>query len=138
MQNKIRKCKLKDLDRIIEIEGVSFKDPYGWATFYSFYREYPDRFLVYEEGERIIGYVMFSSEGHIVNIAIDPTHRNKGIGTELMKYVINCVTGKRIWLEVRESNIVAQRFYYKLGFEKKKAIPLYYGQEDAYILVLEK
>jgi len=135
---EIRQFRPKDLDRIIEIERSSFKDPYSRTTFYSFYREYPDTFWVYEKDEKIIGYVMFTTEGHIINIAVDPAYRYKRIGTELMKSVISRVTGERVWLEVRESNIAAQRFYYTLGFRKRMIIPKYYGQEDAYILVLEK
>lgn len=138
LENKIRKFRLKDLDSIIEIERVSFGDPYSRTTFYYFYRRYTDTFWVYEENEKVIGYVMFTTDGHIVNIAIDPTYRHKGIGTELMKFAIDCVESKGVWLEVRESNIGAQRFYQRLGFKKKKIIPRYYGHEDAYILVLER
>jgi ribosomal-protein-alanine N-acetyltransferase len=136
--NRIRKFRVRDLDTIIEIERVSFKDPYSRTTFYFFYRGYPDTFWVYEEEEGIIGYIMFIPEGHIVNIAVAPNYRHKGTGTELMKFAIDNIVSKRVWLEVRESNIGAQKFYQKLGFKKEEVIHRYYGQEDAYILVLDK
>jgi [ribosomal protein S18]-alanine N-acetyltransferase len=134
----IRKFRLKDLVRVLEIERVAFKDPYNHMTFYLFYQEYPDTFWVYEKNGKVVGYVMFTTEGHIINIAVDPPYRYKRIGAALMKFAINGIAGEKVWLEVRESNIAAQKFYYKLGFKKEKVIPRYYGHEDAYILTLER
>jgi ribosomal-protein-alanine N-acetyltransferase len=143
MEGKIRRFRVKDLDRIIEIERRSFKDPYTRIIFYHFYQEYPDTFWVYEEGGEVEGYILFTyqelREAHIVNIAVEPARRNRGIGTKLMEYVMNYLADMRvrkIWLEVRESNVGAQKFYHKLGFIKEGVIPRYYGREDAYMMVL--
>ena len=124
-----------DMDRILEIEAQAFpKSPYSRRIFMNLYRSNPTTFLVYEEGE-ILGYLVYTPEGHIISIAIDPRHRRKGIGTQLVREVFRNSTGEFMWVEVRETNAGAQVFYEKLGFRKKGVIPRYYWTEDAYIMV---
>ena len=124
-----------DMDRILEIEAQAFpKSPYNRRVFMSLYRSNPTTFLVYTE-EEILGYLVYMPEGHIISIAVDPRHRRKGIGTQLVKEVFRNSMGESIWVEVRETNTGAQAFYERLGFRKKGVIPLYYLTEDAYIMV---
>ena len=124
-----------DMDRILEIEAQAFpKSPYSRRIFMNLYRSNPTTFLVYEEGE-ILGYRVYTPEGHIISIAVDPRHRRKGIGTQLVREVFRNSTGEFMWVEVRETNAGAQVFYEKLGFRKKGVIPRYYWTEDAYIMV---
>jgi ribosomal-protein-alanine N-acetyltransferase len=124
-----------DIDRILEIEAQAFpKSPYSRSIFASLYQSNPATFLVYGE-ENILGYLVYTPEGHIVSIAVDPRHRRKGIGTQLVMEVFRNSTGEFIWVEVRETNIGAQAFYEKLGFGKKGVVPRYYGTEDALIMV---
>ncbi len=124
-----------DMDRILEIEAQAFpKSPYSRRIFMNLYRSNPTTFLVYEEGE-ILGYLVYTPEGYIISIAVDPRHRRKGIGTQLVREVFRNSTGEFMWVEVRETNAGAQVFYEKLGFRKKGVIPRYYWTEDAYIMV---
>ncbi|MFQ5841195.1 MAG: ribosomal protein S18-alanine N-acetyltransferase [Thermodesulfobacteriota bacterium] len=124
-----------DIDRILEIEAQAFpKSPYNQHIFTSLYRSNATTFLVYEE-EEILGYLIHTREGHIISIAVDPRHRRKGIGTQLVKDVFRNSTGEFVWVEVRETNVGAQVFYEKLGFRRKGVIAKYYRTEDAYIMV---
>ncbi len=124
-----------DMDRILEIEAQAFpKSPYSRRIFSNLHRSNPTTFLVYEDGE-ILGYLVHTPEGHIISIAVDPRHRRKGIGTQLVREVFRNSTGEFMWVEVRETNAGAQVFYEKLGFRKKGVIPRYYWTEDAYIMV---
>jgi ribosomal-protein-alanine N-acetyltransferase len=124
-----------DMDRILEIEAQAFpKSPYNRRLFTSLYRSYPSTFLVYGE-EEILGYLVYTPEGHIISIAVHPRHRRRGIGTQLVREVFRNSTGEFIWVEVRETNTGAQAFYEKLAFLKKGVIPRYYWTEDAYIMV---
>ena len=124
-----------DMDRILEIEAQAFpKSPYSRRIFTSLYQSNPTTFLVYGE-EEILGYLVYTPEGHIISIAVDPRHRRKGIGTQLVREVFRNSTGEFIWVEVRETNTGAQAFYEKLGFRKKGIIPRYYWTEDAHIMV---
>jgi len=125
-----------DMDRILEIEAQAFpKSPYSRRIFTSLYWTNPTTFLVYEEEKEILGYLVYAAEGHIISVAVDPCHRRRGIGTQLVWEVFKNAKGQCIWVEVRETNRGAQAFYEKLAFRKKGIIPKYYWTEDAYIMV---
>ncbi len=137
----IRTFSLDDLNRILEIEHQSFpKSPYDWATFLQLYALYPETFLVYIEAspktkrEEILGYIVFSKDGHIISIAIDPKHRRRGIGKKLVEEVLKSPRIKRVWAEVRRSNYGAQSFYLRMGFQIIGEVSNYYGNEDALVV----
>jgi len=118
----IRKFKLSDLATILGIEKEAFpKSPYNRFIFLYYASIYPDNFLVYvhkdpETGlKKIVGYIIFYPQGHIVSIAVDPPYRRRGIGTELVEEVLKRTKGTAS-VEVRESNEVAKKFYMHLGF----------------------
>ena len=137
----IRPFSLPDLDRILQIERQSFpKSPYDWATFINLYWLYPQTFWVYvgkkcdREENQILGYIVFSGDGHIISIAIYPQHRRRGIGKEFLEKAIKNVHPKKLWAEVRKSNQGAQAFYLKMGFQIARVVPNYYGNEDALVV----
>ncbi len=104
------------------------------------YLLYPETFLVYtdkppgEEKEKILGYIVYSPEGHIISIAVHPQHRRKGIGRKLIQKAMEDPPQKELWAEVRRSNRGAQAFYFKMGFKVTGMVPNYYGNEDALII----
>jgi ribosomal protein S18 acetylase RimI-like enzyme len=55
----------------------------------------------------------------VIDIALDVTHRNRGIGTALMRHVTGeaQAAGLPVRLSVFASNSAALRFYLRLGFE---------------------
>lgn len=128
----IRQFAHKDILRILEIESLSFpKSAYNRFTFFYLSKLY--QFLVYEEDNKVLGYIIFDErDGHILSIAVDPQYRRRGIGSTLVQRVFKRC-GKA-WLEVRTSNKTALSFYINLGFAKVGVVPNYYGDEDAYIM----
>jgi ribosomal-protein-alanine N-acetyltransferase len=136
----IRPFTFPDLDYILQIELQSFpKSPYNWVTFLNLHYLYPETFLVYigpnlhlQKGQ-ILGYIVFTKEGHIISIAVHSLHRRKGIGKELLGRVIGMPSLKKVWAEVRRSNQGAQAFYLRMGFRITGVVPNYYGNEDALI-----
>jgi len=131
----IRKFRSKDLKEILRIEKKAFpKTPYDELIFIYYKQIYPDNFLVYveESSDKIFGYIIFSPNGHIVSIAVDPIHRRKGIGNKLVEEVLK-VTNSHAKVEVRESNKIAQMFYKKLGFIQSGSIIGFYDDEDAIV-----
>jgi ribosomal-protein-alanine N-acetyltransferase len=137
----IRPFTFPDLDSILQIELQSFpKSPYDWVTFINLYYFYPETFLVYVgpksdlKEDQILGYIVFSYEGHIISIAVHPLHRRKGIGKELLERVMRIPYPKKVWAEVRKSNQGAQAFYLRMGFRITGVVPNYYGNEDALIV----
>jgi len=137
----IRPFSPADLEFILQIENHSFpKSPYDWATFLNLHTLYPETFLVYvdtgrgQRGEEILGYIVFSQDGHILSIAVLPQHRRKGIGRQLLQRAMAASGLKKVWAEVRRSNRGAQAFYSKMGFQRIGVVPNYYGNEDALVI----
>jgi len=137
----IRPFSFSDLDSILQIESQSFpKSPYDWTTFLNLHCLYPETFLVYvntnhdQKEEEILGYIIFTQDGHIISIAVHPQNRRKGIGTQLLQKAMNTPHLKKVWAEVRRSNQGAQSFYSKMGFQITGMVPNYYGNEDALII----
>jgi len=137
----IRPFSFSDLDSILQIEKQSFpKSPYDWTIFLNLYTLYPKTFLVYahtnydQKEVEIWGYIIFSQDGHIISIAVHPRHRRKGVGKELLQRAMKIPYLKKVWAEVRRSNLGAQAFYSKMGFQITGAVPNYYGNEDALII----
>lgn len=103
------------------------------------------RFWVAKEGERLLGFCGLSQsfeQGDILNIAVDPAHRQKGVGAALLRTAVEAFTalgGKELFLEVRASNVPARRLYEKCGFLPIGTRHNYYQQpaEDGIIYKLE-
>jgi ribosomal-protein-alanine N-acetyltransferase len=131
-----------DIDRVYEIETRSHSAPWSRLTFQ---RELVSGrhniCMVAEIDERIVGFVCIYfvlDEGHITNIAVDKLFRNHGIATYMMLAVVDIMMSKgvkRLTLEVRRTNEVAQHLYSRFGFKMKGLRKKYYtdNDEDAYI-----
>mgnify|MGYP005811059435 FL=1 len=99
-------------------------------------------YFIAREGDEIIGYAGFwnvSGEGDITNIAVDEKYRRKHIGSALLEALIKKAAALKLellTLEVRRSNIAAQRLYAKYGFEEIGIRKGYYSnnREDALIM----
>ena len=132
---KMRTFKTEDMDQILEIEGQAFpKTPYPKEVFSGYANIPSDRFVVLESGKDLLGYIIFSKDGHIISTAVKPAQRRKGFGRMLFTYALNHAE-KRLWLEVRSRNDMAIKFYENMGMEKIGKTRNYYGDDDALILV---
>ena len=90
--------------------------------------------MVVESGKDLLGYIIFSKEGHIISTAVKPAFRRRGIGRMLFTYALNHAD-KRLWLEVRSRNEMAIKFYENMGMKKIRITRNYYGDDDALIMV---
>ena len=94
------------------------------------------------EDDRIIGFLAFEQvmdEGSIVEVAVHPDCRRKGIARSLITAAIQSAEGlDTVFLEVRESNTPAVGLYESLGFERIGVRKGYYDhpKEDAVIMNL--
>jgi ribosomal-protein-alanine N-acetyltransferase len=135
---KIRKCKIQDIDRILEIEEQAFpKTAFRREDFLSFANNLPDSFVVITIGNEIAGYIIFDMDGHILSMAVKPSFRRKGLGTALFMYALKCAN-IRLQLEVRSKNSGAITFYKALGMTVAGKLPNYYKDDDALIMVFSK
>jgi len=58
-------------------------------------------------------------EVHIMQLAVAPAFRRQGLGIQLTRYILDKKrreSMRHVWLEVRASNVAAQRLYTGLGF----------------------
>ncbi|MEW6097440.1 MAG: ribosomal protein S18-alanine N-acetyltransferase [bacterium] len=137
--------KEEDINQVLEIENLSFLDPWTKRMYLSEIRERNDSYFITAKLEdRIIGYGGFwlvVDEAHLVNLAVHPDFRCQGIGTQIMQYLLNLAKqlgAKRATLEVRASNVIAQKFYANFGFTTIALRKKYYSdtKEDAAVMWL--
>lgn len=70
----------------------------------------------------------------ILNIIVKPEYQNQGIGSVLLKYIIDNKQDKKIMLEVRSKNINAIKLYQKYDFKIINIRKNYYKDDDAIIM----
>lgn len=83
----------------------------------------------------LIGFILLQiveDEGEILTFVVDPAFQKRGIGTALLKKVLQkgqekCL--KKIFLEVHEENKAAQMLYQNAGFKPTGKRVKYYGQK---------
>lgn len=139
MDVSIHRLEIKDLKGVLEIENLSFDDPWTKEMFKEEMKN--GDFYVVKKGKKVIGYGGFSvvlEDVFLVNLAISPPYRRKHIGTHLLAYLIKMSkekNGKRMLLEVKRSNTSARAFYHKNGFVEIGIRKDYYKKgEDAIIM----
>lgn len=141
----IRPMVVGDLSTIMDIETRVYPFPWTQRIFSDCLRVgYYCRVCQYQ-GE-LVAYVIASvgaGEAHILNLCVDPAYQGQGIGRVMLQGALDQLQEDRIesvFLEVRPSNAVAMRLYYKLGFNEIGRRPGYYpalrGREDALIFAL--
>ncbi len=70
----------------------------------------------------------------LLNIIVKPEYQNQGIGSVLLKYIIDNKQSKKIMLEVRSKNINAIKLYQKYDFKIINIRKNYYKDDDAIIM----
>ncbi len=130
---EIRPCRLRDLDRILEIEQASFgRDAYDRNLFAEFFDKCRKLFLVAERRSRVCGYMITCIRGdraEVVSIAVEPELRGRGTASELMDSTLRRLRRRkaaRLTLMVKVSNAPARSFYMKYGFQKTRLVRQYY------------
>lgn len=134
-----------DIDAIVALEKATFSMPWGRDSFESEFSNLLARYMILEEDGQIAGYAgmwVILDEAHIMNVAIAPSRRGRGLGRELMNHMIQLAANegaKRMTLEVRPSNNMARKLYQKLGFYECGVRPAYYSDngEDALLMWLD-
>lgn len=143
----IRRMTLQDVDAVHKIETAAFARPWSRDAFVQeMTKNLCARYLVAEEGGRVIGFAgawIVLDEGHVTNIAVEEKCRGRGVGrlltAGLMRYAANLGV-VYMTLEVRKSNIAAQRLYQSLGFEYVGMRKKYYEDngEDAFLYCCQR
>jgi len=133
---------LSHIDAVYNIECNSFSDPWPKKEIIFELAQEHSICLVALLDSEVAGYVTMRhvvNEGHICNIAVDETHRKKGIATALVQGLVDAATALEmigITLEVRIGNRAAMALYHKFGFKVEGYRRGYYSypKEDAAIM----
>lgn len=128
--------------QIAELEKLCFNDPWSVNSIASELDNRLSLWLVAVENDQVMGYVGSQTvlgETDMMNIAIHPDHRKRGIATELIEALIQGLTERgshSLMLEVRSTNEPAKNLYAKMGFDAVGIRRNYYRnpREDALIL----
>jgi ribosomal-protein-alanine N-acetyltransferase len=143
--------KKEDIEQVFVIEQASFSMPWSKNLFLSEFRSPGVSTLLVsladESSTRTVsGYIVFwvvEGEMHILNLAVAPAHRRQGIARQLVLAALKRAHVKgaqRAFLEVRASNIAAQKLYSSLGFSGSFIRRNYYDTptEDAVVMTMEQ
>jgi ribosomal-protein-alanine N-acetyltransferase len=139
---KIERMTADHVPQIAELEKICFNDPWSEKSIASELDNRLSLWLVAMDGDRVAGYVGSQSvlgETDMMNIAVHPDFRRRGIAEELVMKLVEelKVRGNHsLMLEVRVSNDPARNLYEKLGFLQVGLRKNYYRnpKEDACIL----
>lgn len=138
----IEKSKTEDIDEMLKIEKKSFAKHWNKQIFIDELSAENGYYICSLDNNKIIGYTGFRSvldEAHITTLAVHPKSRGKGAGYSLVERLMKDAKQKginKLFLEVRQSNVAAQKLYKKLGFKVIDRRREYYQRpsEDALVM----
>jgi ribosomal-protein-alanine N-acetyltransferase len=139
---RIRRLELRDLGAIEVIERRSYPTPWSRSMFAGELAKPASICLGAFDGEELVGYMIISryvDAWHVMNVAVDPGHRRRGIASMLLDRLFESTDdGARrgYTLEVRVSNEGAIKLYEEAGFKARGVRRGYYtdNREDALIM----
>jgi len=120
-----------------------YKEPYekSYENDEEVWEEYinnPDKiFFLYYDNDECVGQVRLQKNWNryalIEDIAVSKSHRNKGVGSELVQKAIEWAKTKKLLglvLETQDVNLLACRFYNKVGFQIGAVDTMLYANFD--------
>jgi [ribosomal protein S18]-alanine N-acetyltransferase len=137
----IRRLTYADLPQLIAIERRAFPTPWSMAMFVLELSKPAGVCLAALRGGEMVGYLIcsrYDTVWHIMNVAVDPVQRRKGIATAMLSDLLRRIDSPtaRFTLEVRESNRAAIELYERFGFRAAGRRRRYYQDngEDAVVM----
>lgn len=133
----------RDLDAIVALESRAFPDPWTRQQFIEELTNPRSTIQLIQLDGLVRGYLCYWSvvdEVQILNVAVDPVVRRRGLARQLLGRVLSDTpTARLLMLEVRRSNVAAIGLYESAGFRPVTVRRAYYPDgEDAIIMHLER
>lgn len=142
----IRKMSPDDLVQVCAIENLCYTTPWSLNSFKHELTNKDAVLKVAVLNSEITGYVCIRTildMTHLLNIAVLPQFRLRGIGSMLLNNAVGELKRLQpdatLTLEVRQTNIAAVRFYEKFGFKVTGKRTKYYQkpEDDAILMELD-
>jgi tRNA threonylcarbamoyladenosine biosynthesis protein TsaB len=141
---QIERMRTEHLDEVVAIEAESFEHPWSREAFTWEVDSEVALPIVAMISAEVVGYLVVwlaYEEMHLGNISVAIQWRRKGIGEQLMRWLLRESRKRRVarlTLEVRVLNHPAIALYKKLGFREVALRKNYYPEgTDAYVMALE-
>lgn len=141
-----RAARLADVDALLSVEQRAYSHPWTHGNFVDSIAGGHWVWLGFE-GEHLRAYWLAMpvlDELHLLNLAVEPHHWGRGLGAQALEHLRKSARAQSIrdiWLEVRVSNLRAQRLYQRHGYLTEGRRRDYYpagtnGREDALLMRL--
>jgi [ribosomal protein S18]-alanine N-acetyltransferase len=137
---EIRRLIYADLPQVVAIERRAFTTPWSLAMFVLELSKPSGICLAASVENELVGYIVcsrYDTVWHVMNVAVDPDFRRRGIAGALLGALLERVgADAQVTLEVRQSNAGALALYERFGFRSAGVRPRYYADngEDAVIM----
>jgi ribosomal-protein-alanine N-acetyltransferase len=142
---KIRFVTRADIKEIVEIEQYCFEFPWGMQDFLEELRQPESVGIVASDDGCVLGYAFYQrleDQLQIVNVAVHPDDKRKGIGKTLVDWICGQLAKRqrRVTAIVRESNISALKFFKSNEFKAIQVLKKPFGEydDDGYLMSFEK
>lgn len=132
------------VSQVAALEAICFSDPWSEKSVASELNNPLSLWLVAVEGDTVAGYIGSQTvlgETDMMNVAVHPDYRRQGIGEKLIQSLVEALKEKEshsLTLEVRASNVPAQKLYEKLGFAQVGLRKNYYRNPKENACILQK
>jgi len=141
---RIRRFRLADLDRLLEIERAAFpKAAYPRDLFLELHADCGSLFFIATRGAAIAGYSVTCTSlprAELISIAVDPLYRRLGVARTLLLHTLGRLRragAATLSLMVRARNRRAIALYQAFGFRRTARVARYYGNgEDGVRMLL--
>jgi N-acetylglutamate synthase len=130
-----REMNINDYDRILifwrRTQGLGLSDTDSREGIRVFLERNPGLCFVCQEGERLIGTILCGHDarrGYIYHLAVDETHRRRGLGrqlTQLSLDVLHSLGIAKCHLFVYRDNKEAELFYGRMGWQKRTTLDIF-------------
>jgi ribosomal-protein-alanine N-acetyltransferase len=137
---EVRRLTYADLPDVVAIERRAFTSAWSLAMFVLELSKASGICLAAVMEGELKGYLIcsrYDTVWHVMNVAVDPTRRRRGIATALLSAVLDRVEpDAQLTLEVRRSNFGAISLYEQFGFRSAGVRRRYYQDngEDAIVM----
>ena len=118
---RISRMRWWHLDRVMELEHELFEaETWSLAGYWNELAEAGRRYVVAVDPDDLVlgfgGLAVGGDEAHVLTLAVTGAAQGGGLGTALLRDLLDAAGDRRVFLEVRADNPTAQRLYERHGF----------------------